>query len=316
MDQFATQTCGKVPAVAANGEAMRVLVTGSSGRVGRAVCLALSRRHQVRGFDRSPASNTQIVAELHDQQVLKQAMNGVEVVVHVAGLHAPHVDLVADGEFERINVDGTRRVLDAAATAGVRHLVYTSTTAVYGHAARLDDRAAWLDETSPAQPRTIYHRTKLTAEDLLRAAADQGGPTVCILRMSRCFPEAADLMACYRLHRGVDARDVASAHLLAAERSPQSSASYVISAATPFRLGDCERLKFEATAVLKQRAPALSAEFDRRGWALPNSIDRVYSAQAAIDGLGWQPRHGYEAVVDDYDNGVAEVLLPTGWSPS
>lgn len=293
---------------------MRVLVTGSSGRVGRAVCLALSRRHRVQGMDLAPASSTDIVAHLHDQTALNRAVQDVDCVVHIASLHAPHVGLLADSEFERVNVDGARRVLDAAAAAGVRRLVYTSTTAVYGNASSVTDQAAWLNEASGAEPRTIYHRTKLAAETLLLEAAKQGGPAMCILRMSRCFPEAADQMAAYRLHRGVDVRDVASAHVLAAEATVRASSTYVISARTPFKADDCAQLKPEPAAILRQRAPSLVAEFERRGWPLPTTIDRVYSPQAAIDGLGWRPRHGHEAVLSDYDEGSAEVLLPSNWN--
>lgn len=291
---------------------MRVLVTGSSGRVGRAVCLELSRHHQVRGLDCAPASNTEIVADLHDQAALSRAMAGVDAVVHIAALHAPHVGLRNDSEFERVNVDGSRRLLETAAASGVGRVVFTSTTAVYGHAAKLPDRAAWLDERSTPQPRTIYHRTKLAAEELLLQAAAQGGPQVCILRMSRCFPEAADAMAVYRLHRGVDARDVATAHALALGRGG-SGQIHVISAPTPFHSEDCAALYADAASVIAQRAPSLAAEFDRRGWTLPERIDRVYSPRRAMAELGWQPQHGFEAVLSDYDEGVSEVLLPSRW---
>ena len=57
--------------------------------------------------------------------------------------------------------------------------------------------------------------------------------TVTSLRMSRCFPEPAEFMAWYRLHRGIDRRDVAEAHALALDRRGPP-ATYVISAATPF----------------------------------------------------------------------------------
>ena len=61
-------------------------------------------------------------------------------------------------------------------------------------------------------PTTIYHATKIAAEDLLSIASKQGGLSVTVLRISRCFPEPAHIMAVYRLHRGIDARDVADAH--------------------------------------------------------------------------------------------------------
>src|SRR5205814_4417378 len=102
----------------------------------------------------------------------------------------------------RVNVGATKSVIATARAAGVRRIVFTSTTALY-------QRDGFVDETTEQRPRTIYHRTKLAAEALLRRASDLD---VRIVRMSRCFPEPADLMAVYRLHRGIDVRDVADAH--------------------------------------------------------------------------------------------------------
>jgi hypothetical protein len=56
-----------------------------------------------------------------------------------------------------------------------------------------------------------HHRTKLEAEQFLEAEADRN-LKVTTLRMSRCFPEPAPIMAMYRLHRGIDSRDVAEGH--------------------------------------------------------------------------------------------------------
>jgi nucleoside-diphosphate-sugar epimerase len=181
---------------------MRVVVTGSGGRVGRAVVLRLAREHDVIGIDWLPASTaTQHVGDICDRRLLVSAFAGAQAVVHVAALHAPHVGVAADAEFERVNVTGTQAVIDAAREAGLLRIVFTSTTALYG-------REGWIDEDTQPRPRTIYHRTKLEAEERLRAAAS-AGLQIRILRMSRCFPEPIDLMAAYRLHRGVDARDVA-----------------------------------------------------------------------------------------------------------
>ncbi|HLL83803.1 MAG TPA: NAD(P)-dependent oxidoreductase [Longimicrobium sp.] len=289
---------------------MRVLITGSSGRVGRAIYVHLARRYQVRGFDASPASTADVVGKLEDVALLRTAMQGVDAVVHVAALHSPHVGLASDEDFWRTNVEGTRRVLDAAASAGIRRLVMTSTTALYGDACARPEGAAWCDEGTPPRPRTIYHRTKLEAERLLREAAGQGGPAVCVLRMSRCFPEPANVMAAFRLHRGVDARDVAAAHRLALERARPGYSVYVVSGATPFQRGDCEGLLRDAPAILATRAPELVAELRARGWPLPASIDRVYDPSLAREELGWTPRHGFRSVLALWDDESSEVLPP------
>lgn len=289
---------------------MRIVVTGSTGRVGRAIHVRLSPNHTVLGFDRAPSSTTDAVGDLGDAALLRRTLTGAEAVVHVAALHAPHVGLLPDAEFRRVNVDGTRALLDAASAAGVRRIVFTSTTALYGTAATPPDRAGWVDEDTRPEPETIYHASKLAAEALLREAAMQGGPSLRILRMSRCFPEPAPVMAVYRLHRGIDARDVAAAHAAALTHEGPAHATFVISGATPFRREDAPALLADAPEVLRRRAPDLVARFAVRGWSLPPAIDRVYDSTRARVALGWAPRYGPEAVLAMLDDGLAEVLPP------
>jgi nucleoside-diphosphate-sugar epimerase len=131
---------------------------------------------------------------------------------------------------------------------------------------------------------------------------------VVALRMSRCFPEPAPLMAAYRLHRGIDARDVAEAHALAAAADLDPWSVFVLSAATPFRRDDLDRLWHDAPAVLRERAPGLVAEFARRGWPLPPRVDRVYDAARAERALGWRTRYGFSEVLAQLDAGSPEVL--------
>lgn len=290
---------------------MRILLTGSSGRVGRAIAAQLvGHGHEVVGFDRCAAPTTDIVADLRDDAALRSAMKSVEAVVHTAALHAPHVGERSEAEFEAINVQATQRLLTHCDEFGIRTLVYTSTTALYGDAATPDDAAGWVTEATPARPRTVYHRSKLAAEALLRQAAGRGRLRVTVLRMSRCFPEPAPLMAAYRLHRGVDARDVASAHERALLPADVPWRCFVISGATPFQAEDAAALKRDAPAVIARRAPALAQAFAARGWALPQSIDRVYSSALAQRELGWAPRFGPDEVLRQLDGHSPEVLPP------
>jgi len=114
--------------------------------------------------------------------------------------------------------------------------------------------------------------------------------------MSRCFPEEPRLIAIYRLYRGVDADDVAQAHELALATSATAFDVYNVSAPQPFQAADCPRLLAEADAVILERFPWAQAEFARRGWLLPRSIDRVYVVDKAITGLGYRPMHDFASL--------------------
>jgi nucleoside-diphosphate-sugar epimerase len=337
---------------------MKVAVTGCGGRVGAAICRALALDPAVTsvlGLDRvdgpparpgawdllpggsappalqaAPVWRQRLdIAAPADAAALQAALRGAGAVVHVAALHAPHVGTVPDAEFERINVQGSQRVLDAAAAAGVRALVFTSTTALYGAGAQAlaaqpaighgAGRALWVDERTPPAPQTVYHRSKLAAEALLQAAAAQHGPVLRVLRMSRCFVEPVPATALQRLHRGVDARDVAQAHRLALhdalhgelhvplhgaphapDRATRSrSRTWIVSGAVPFARGDEAALWADAAALLRVRVPALAAAFEARGWPLPARIDRVYDPGRIAAELGFVPRHGWAAALTE-----------------
>ena len=286
---------------------MRVVLTGSSGRIGRAIFNALAGRHDVLGIDREPFATSHVIGDVCDQALLDRCLSGADAVIHTAALHAPHVGIVPDAEFERINRDGVARLVDAARRAGVGRIVYTSTTALYGHAIG-PGGCTWVDERVTPLPRTIYHRTKLAAEAMLEAAALAGGLTAQVVRMSRCFPEPIPVMAAYRLHRGIDLRDVADAHVAALEVEGVAFGRHVVSGATPFRRADCAMLASDAPPVIRARAPLLAAAFDARGWTLPARIDRIYCPAAAERDLGWRARFGFEELIAQLDRRSLETI--------
>jgi nucleoside-diphosphate-sugar epimerase len=285
---------------------MRVVLTGSSGRVGRAIFNTLAGEQHVLGLDRLPSSTTRVVGDFTDDKLLKPVLEGADAVIHVAALHAPHVQSIPEEEFRRVNVEGTRSVAEAAISAGVQRLVFTSTTALFGNAISVGS-CTWIDEETPPLPKSIYHRTKLEAERVLEDIAGTR-ISVRVLRMSRSFPEPADVMSAYRLHRGIDVRDVADAHAAALTNEGPSFQRFVISAATPFLVEDCPSLAKDAASVIELRAPALAAEFKRRNWKLPSSIDRVYCSRLAEEMLGWRSRYGFDEVLAQLDRRSLEVL--------
>jgi UDP-glucose 4-epimerase len=269
--------------------------------------------HDIIGLDRSPASTVDVVGDITDTSLLQRLCEGADAIIHTAALHAPHVGIVPDSEFERVNVHATESLINTALRYGVKQIIFTSTTALYGSASRLEGQAAWIDEMTKPEPISIYHKTKLAAEALFEQACATDSIRASIIRMSRCFPEPAPDMALYRLSRGVDARDVAEAHTLALEQKNIQQKDkvceiYIISGATPFLREDCLELWSQAASVLERRAPDIVQDFMLRGWELPQSIDRVYDSTKAQKVLGWKPRYGYNDVLFMLEQGLSEVL--------
>ncbi|PQJ89243.1 NAD-dependent epimerase/dehydratase family protein [Aliivibrio sifiae] len=287
---------------------MRILVTGSAGRVGRAIYIKLMRTHDVVGIDKTPCSTADYVGDIRDSAMMDGVLENIDVIIHTAALHAPHVGLVPDSEFQSINVDATEKLALAGVKAGIKHFIFTSTTALYGYASTPKSIAGWVDEEVIPQPKSIYHKSKIAAETKLEEISNLFQFPVTVLQMSRCFPEPADLMAVFRLTRGIDARDVANAHLCAVEKRLSGFNRFIISGATPFHLSDCEALYTDAEAVIKRKCPEIALAFKQRNWQLPQSLDRVYDSSSAREKLGWLPIHGFESVLEMLDTETAEVL--------
>ncbi|WP_250444507.1 NAD-dependent epimerase/dehydratase family protein [Actinotalea sp. C106] len=149
---------------------MKVLVTGASGLLGRAVAArVLAAGHDVRTFQRSP-STVPGVEDLRGSMTaaadVERAVDGVEAVVHLAA----KVSLAGDpADFERVNVGGTERLLAAAAREGVARFVQVSSPSVaHSGSSIVGDGALPAD---PVHARGDYARTKAQAE-LLALAAD------------------------------------------------------------------------------------------------------------------------------------------------
>lgn len=146
---------------------MKILVTGGTGFTGTAlVRRLLSDGHSVVALDyKEGLSATElkrrgaevILGSVTDKDVVTKAMQGVDVVHHLA---AAFRELnVPEKHYYDVNVEGTRNVLSAAARAGVQKVVYCSTCGVHGN---VDDPPA--DENAPIRPADYYQQTKYEAE--------------------------------------------------------------------------------------------------------------------------------------------------------
>jgi dihydroflavonol-4-reductase len=193
-----------------------VYVSGATGFVGS---------HVARELREAGADVRDERVDLLRTDALERAVDGCEAVVHVAGLYS--YDAPA-AQIERVNVDGTRNLLDAAERKAVRRFVFTSTAGTCGP---VPGRAATEEDEPPVWELTVpYKRTKLVAERLARAAgAVVVNPTTPIGDGDHKPTPTGRMIAGVATGaiRGfvpttglnvVDVRDVARGHILALER--------------------------------------------------------------------------------------------------
>ena len=158
---------------------MRVVVTGASGMLGRGVARALADRgDRVTVLQRRPAGIglPEVLADISDDAAVRTAVSNHDAVIHLAA----KVNVVGpEAEYERVNVHGTRAVVNACVTAGVPRLVHVSSPSV-AHAGRsLIGRGA--DPADPATARGPYARSKAAAE-LIALDADRAELAVVAVR--------------------------------------------------------------------------------------------------------------------------------------
>ncbi len=213
------------------------LVIGASGFIGGALLGALLERGDpVRALAHSGGSAQQLQrsgaevvrGDLLDEASLVAAMTGVDTVFHAAGVNA--FCLPDPSVLYRVNVKGSAQVVRAAANAGVRRVVYTSSAATLG-----EEHATIGSETSPHRGWFLsdYERSKYQAEqEVLRVGTAQGVDVVCVNPSSVQGPGrthgTAKLLLRYvngKLRFVVDTtvsfldiNDCTAGHLLAAER--------------------------------------------------------------------------------------------------
>ncbi|MGB5967521.1 MAG: NAD-dependent epimerase/dehydratase family protein [Spirulinaceae cyanobacterium] len=228
---------------------MKALVTGANGFTGSHLVQALERRgDQVVGLVRQ-SSNLEPLAEnnlklvygdITNGDVLQTAMAGVDTVFHVAA----YVDLgiVNAEEMFRVNVEGTRTVLEVARAVGIKKLVYCSTIGIYG-----DSKGKVVNETYQRQQKdfsSAYDRSKYQGQKLVDQSAQKGLPVVSLMP-SGIFgsddPHFGPVLKLFvanklklwvggdRLTGIVHVDDLVEAMLLAAEKAPPGE-HYIISA--------------------------------------------------------------------------------------
>ncbi len=306
---------------------MKALVTGANGFTGSHLVKALEQRgdtvvslvRKSSNLDRLSGCNVQFVyGDITDRDALSTAMTGVDWVFHTAAY--VELGLVNEAQMERVNVEGTRAVMEIAQAVGVSKVVYCSTIGVFG-----DTKGQAVNETfqrAQADFSSAYDRTKYQAQEIVDQLAAQGLPVVSVLP-SGIFgaddPHFGPVMQQFlkgrlKLWAGGDrvtgivhVDDLVAAMILAAEKAKPGE-HYIISAGDLTTREMFNLLSQQTGIPAPREAPkalvkAVGNLLDPIGrlfkWQPPLSRERVHyiydrcvrvDATKARQELGWHPR--------------------------
>lgn len=297
----------------------KVLVTGAGGFIGShlaerlaadgAAVRALVHYNALgsRGWlEASPQADAmEIVAgDIADRDSVVRAVRGVDTVFHLAALIAIPYSYQAPQAYVRANVEGTLHVLQAAREAGVRRVVQTSTSEVYGTA-----RYAPIDEAHPLQGQSPYSASKIAADKMAEAFFCSFDLPVAILRPFNTFGPrqsaraviptiitqclAGGVVKLGRLHPTRDMNFVANTvdgFLLAGEAAGAVGQAIHLGSGREIRIGDLVELIAGIVGV----APRIETD-DQRLRPENSEVERLVADNArAREILGWSPRVSLE----------------------
>jgi nucleoside-diphosphate-sugar epimerase len=310
------------------------LITGASGFIGGRLTERLAHDgYAVRCLVRASSDTSAlqalgvqiVVGDLTDARSLARAVDGCRDVVHCGALVS---DWAKKDEIIKINVGGTRSLLEACADARVRRIVHFSTTDVYGHPA-----GAQIDETYRAKRfRNWYAQTKLQAEaEVCRAAAEHALEAV-ILRPATVYgPGSVEVV-------GEIARAIRSRKMLLIDRGRTvAGLCYVnnlidaalLALSSEAAVGEAFNVNDGLDVTWRQFTDDLAAGLASPPvrWSMPYrlagaigfSLEHSYRLLRTATGLSAPPLLSRQAVQvlgksQDFSNRKARELL--GWAPS
>jgi nucleoside-diphosphate-sugar epimerase len=293
-----------------------VLVTGSSGLLGRHVVRELVAHCNVRGFDRTASADdiATTVADITDRASMRRACEGCDAVVHIAAM--PNIWSGSGESIIHVNVTGTWNVLASAEEAGVRRVVICSSDSVLGFTVMsgtlLPPLYAPVDLEHPLRPTDAYALSKLLGERIAESFVQRAHMEVVALRpVFVLYPEMlgevrarAKDPARYQgpmaggpsaagggpLWHYIDPRDAARAFRLALEvpSFPAFAAFYICASSTLAPEPTLQRLERVLGHRLQLRKPEV---YER------NPFAPLYDPAPARDALGFEPVHDLRPLV-------------------
>ncbi|MGW9025203.1 NAD-dependent epimerase/dehydratase family protein [Streptomyces sp. NPDC055722] len=165
-----------------------VLLTGAAGGLGTLMRgLLPGYGYELRLLDMRPVEGAPdaITADLADREALREAVRGVDAIIHLAGISL-------ESTFDKIlkaNIEGTYNLYEAAREEGVRRIVFASSNHAVGFTPRPEGDDPLIPIDTSRRPDTFYGLSKSFGEDLAQLYWDKHGLETVSVRIGSCFPE-------------------------------------------------------------------------------------------------------------------------------
>lgn len=277
-----------------------VLVTGSEGRIGRAIAATLGDRYTVVGFERQCRSGDCIETDITSAEALAAACQRLRegygsrlaAVIHLAAFYDFSGE--PDPRYQQVNVDGTRLLLQALQDFEVERFIYASTMLVHAPTRP----GVPIDESSALAPAWPYPQSKAAAEQVVRD--ERGAIPALILRIAGVYTDDCEVPSlAYQIQR-IHERQMLS-HVFPGDPSHGQSFVHLDDVAAAFGLAVEARRQLPAECVL------LVGESTTESYeSLQNLIGRL------LHGEAWSTRRIPKpvAATGAWAQGVVEELVP------
>lgn len=284
---------------------MRVLVTGTSGRVGSVTARHfLESGYDVRVLDRNPPPEDlrgkveAVYGDITDRYTVLKAAEGCEGgIAHLAAIPNPGP---MDNMIFPINVTGTQYILDAAESHGIRRVAIASTCCAFGiffALNQIDPQYLPMDEKHSSVPQDLYGLSKLLNEETAAAYTRRSGMTTVSLRLTTVINFDSPHMQWWRRGLGsdehrrndlwsyVETHDVARAFRLALEKAPEGTNNTVIIAARDSFTGH------DIRHLVRKHFPALADQVEHL-----EPTASLYDTRLAEQVMGWVAERNWRDV--------------------
>lgn len=169
---------------------MKIAITGGTGFIGSYVAEKLiSENNEVMCLDRQVGSNLQrnkkisfVQCDISDSKRLIEATKGVDCIIHLGALRSVKESVAKPLEYNKVNIDGTVNVLEAAKTNSIPKVIFASSSAVYGNSFNLPMR-----ESDLALPSSPYGLSKLAGENYCHIYSETFGVDTISFRMFNVY---------------------------------------------------------------------------------------------------------------------------------